>query len=342
MIKFIGVAGAISLLAVVYFLASKTDRPQMPAVTKTVEQSAVAAEGKVEALPGLEVQVGAELTGRIEKFLVKEGDSVQKGQTIARLESKDILAKLDEAEAELVVARARLEEVASGSRPEEIEEAAAAVRAAVAEMELAKTNFERFQKLHADGVVSKAIFDGSTREYTVATNRLREAEQRKVLLEKGPKEETLALHRNMVQRAEAAKEYLRRLLDKTIVAAPLSGKVIHKYMNEGEVVYTESPLPLVVIANTERLRVNAEVDETDIGKIHVGDAVEIRSDAYPDLMHSGVILEIADYVGARKIVPNNPAKNLDMKVVQVKISLPAGSPLRLGMTVDVRINSKGS
>jgi ABC exporter DevB family membrane fusion protein len=340
MMKLIGVMGAISLLAVAYFLTSKTDRREVPSIT--VGQASVAAEGKVEALPGLEVQVGAELTGRIEKFFVKEGDAVQKGQIIARLEGKDILAKLDEAEAELVVAKAKLTEVASGSRREEIEEAAAAVRAAVAETELAKTNFERYQKLQSDGVVAKASLDEKSREYTVATNRLREAEERKTLLEKGPREETLTLHRNMVQRAEAAREYLRRLLEKTIVAAPLSGKVIHKYMNEGEVVYTESPLPLVVIANTEKLRVNAEVDETDIGRIHAGDAVEIRSDAYPELIQNGVILEIADYVGARKIVPNNAAKNLDMKVVQVKISLPQGSPLKLGMTVDVRISSKGS
>jgi ABC exporter DevB family membrane fusion protein len=341
MMKLIGVVGAISLLAVGYFLASKTDVPNVPPIG-TIEEPSVAAEGKVEALPGLEVQIGAEMTGRIERFFVKEGDSVQKGQIIARLESKDIMAKLAEAEAEHVVANARLMEVASGSRPEEIEQASAAVRAAAAELELAKTNLERYQKLHGDGVVPKASVDEKTREFTVATNRLREAEERKTLLEKGPKEETLTLHRNMVQRAAAATEYLQRLLEKTVVSAPLSGKVIHKYMNEGEVVYTETPLPLVVIANTERLRVNAEVDETDIGRIHVGDTVEIRSDAYPDLAQTGVILEIADYVGNRKILPNNASKNLDMKVVQVKISLPDGSPLKLGMTVDVRITSKGS
>jgi len=335
----LGVIILATLLVLGYSLIPRT--PVQPE-REAIDAPFVAAEGKVETLAGREVQVGAELTGRIEKVFVNEGDVVKKGQVLAKLESKDILAKLNEAESERIVAKARLDEVVSGSRAEEIEEAAAAQRAASAELDLAKANLERYRKLSTDGVVPTASFEEKQREYEVARNRLKQAEERKALLEKGPTRETIAVHETTVHRAEAAKQYLERLLEKTVVTAPISGKIIRKNLHDGEVVYTESPVPLVVIADTEKMRINAEVDETDTGRIQLGDPVEVRSDAYPRLLLTGEIQEIADYVGTRQILPNNPTKNLDMKVIQVKISLSPGAPLKLGMTVDVRIKPKGN
>jgi multidrug resistance efflux pump len=196
--------------------------------------------------------------------------------------------------------------------------------------------------LNKEGVIPTATFEEKQRELEVARSHLKEAEQKKILLELGPKRETIAVQETSVQQAAAAKQYLERLLEKTIVTAPISGKIIHKYLHDGEVVYTENPQPFVTIADTGNIRISAEVDETDIGRIHIGDAVEIRSDAYPGVTLRGEVQEIADYVGSRQIMPNNTAKNLDLKVVQAKISLPPGSPLKLGMTVDVRIIPKGN
>ena len=102
--KLFGVAGVGVLLLAGVLLVPKTENAPPPRVS--IEPAFVVAEGKVEALPGRDVHVGAELTGRIEKVFVKEGDLVRKGQVIARLESRDILAKLREAEAEMMVAQA--------------------------------------------------------------------------------------------------------------------------------------------------------------------------------------------------------------------------------------------
>jgi ABC exporter DevB family membrane fusion protein len=336
--KFLGVA-LVAGLALVGYMLIPTEEVR-PRADITLDPTIVAAEGKVETLPGHEVQVGAELTGRIQRVFVNEGDVVRKGQVIAKLEDKDILAKLHEAEAERIVAQARLDEVASGSRTEEIEEAGAALRSASAELDLAKANLDRYRSLSNEGLVPRAMLDEKQREFEVARNRVQEAAERKTLLEKGPRAETIRFHESSVQRAEAAKQYLERLLEKTVVTAPISGTVIHKNLHDGEVVYTENPLAVVVIADTTKIRISAEVDESDSGRIHVGDPVDIRSDAYPELILTGEIQEIADYVGLRQILPNNPAKNLDVKVVQVRISLPPGTPLKLGMTVDVRIKPK--
>ena len=77
------------------------------------------------------------------------------------------------------------------------------------------------------------------------------------------------------------------------------------------------------------------------GRLHPGDPVQISAYAYPARVFRGRVEEIADYVGKREIKPNNPAVNLGLKIIQVKIALQEATPLKLGMTVDVRIDPKG-
>lgn len=330
------VIALISLAIVGYFLFPKKGLNESQTVSNP--QRYVAAEGKVEAMPGLDVEIGSDLTGRIERFFVKEGDWVEKGRQIARLENRDIRARLKEAEGELAVARAKLKEVASGSREEEIRRATAVQEGAMAEAELAKKELERHEELYKKGLISESDIDDRRKILQVAQARLKETEEEKRLLEKGPKKETLRLHEDIIIRTEATVEYHKGLLEKTIITSPISGKVIHKYLDEGEIVNPETSL--VAIADIEKIRVNAEVDETDVGRIQIGNPVEVTSYTYPGRLFKGKIEEIADYVGTRRIKPNNPAVNLGMKVVQVKIELLEKTPLKLGMTVDVKIMPK--
>ncbi len=182
------------------------------------------------------------------------------------------------------------------------------------------------------------MLDDSENTYKVASARVKEAEEGRRLLEKGPKEETLRLLEDSVKKAEASVEYSKRVVEKTVITAPISGKVIHKYLEEGEMV-TED-IPILTIADVEKIRINAEVDETDMGLIHIGDHVDITSDAYMEKVFNGEIQDIAGYVGVREFKPNNPAKNLDMKIIKVKIKFLEKTPLKLGMTVDVKITPK--
>lgn len=300
----------------------------------------VAAEGKVEALPGLDVEVGSELIARIERITAREGERVEKGSVIVILDNSDIAAKLKETEGDLGVARARLKEVKSGSRKEEIAKAEASLEAASADLDLAESELERYRTLYSEKAVSKAQLDSKEREARVARARLREAQEELILLKKGPKEETVKLHEETVVKAASSVEYYRRLLEKTSIKAPISGTVLHRHLEEGETVIPETPI--LSIADTERVWVNAEVDETDVGRINVGDPAEVSSDAYPGKVFRGEIKEISGYVGIRTVKPNNPAKNLDMKVVQVKIGLKDKAPFIIGMTVDVRIIPGGA
>lgn len=296
----------------------------------------VAAEGKVEAMPGFDVDVGtSELNGRIARILVKEGEEVRKGQTVAVLENEDLQAQVTQGEKELTVARARLIELESGARKEEILQADARLKGATARLDEARNQYQRNLDLRHKQLISQASVDAAEAAFKAAQAEVDEAAQHKKLLQNGPKAETVQLYRDQVKLAEAALDYNRKRLDKTIIRSPIDGTVIERYLDEGEGVTPE--IPILAIADLKRLWVNVEVDETDIGRVHLGDTAQVSSNGYPGQQFTGTVSEIADYAGARKIRPSKPTINLGLKVVQVKIAFDARTPLRLGMTVDVKI-----
>lgn len=330
----IAAAVVIVILFGAWIFVSRNSGGQKPPAASALKRF-VAAEGKIETEPGGQVDVGSVLIGRIAKFYVKVGDEVKPGDPLAALDSKDYQARLRESESELEVALSRLAEVRSGARPEEIKRAKAALDGVVAEAELAKKNLIRHKDLHAKGFIPEHQLEEKVSAFKVAKARVKERRQEMSLLEKGPKAETIAFYEKSVERAKAATALNRSLLEKSVIRSPISGRVIRRLMEEGETIIPE--FPMLTVADVTRVRVNAEVDETDIGKIALGDTADITSDAYPGQVYKGVIEEINDYVGERKVKPNNTAKNMDMKVIQVKLALKERTPLKIGMTVDVRI-----
>ncbi|MBI5634408.1 MAG: HlyD family secretion protein [Nitrospirae bacterium] len=334
--KFAFIIGLVVLAAMGYLFSSGSDARKDVANPPTERYAA--AEGKVEVLPGFEVELSSELEGRIESFPVKEGDIVNKGDLIAMMANSDIKAKLRESEAELSVAGSKLKEIASGSREEEIKEAAASLESAKAAMEFERASRDRHSLLFVKGYIPREQLEEKERNLKVAISAVKKAEETKTLLEKGPKKETIGLYEEEIGRAKAAAQYYRKLLEKTYITAPIAGKVIRKYFQEGESVTKDKAL--AAVADIAQLRINAEVDETDIGMVHPGDRAEIRSDTFAGEVFRGRVEEISDYAGIRKVKPNDQAKNLDMKVVQVKIRLEDKTSLKPGMTVDVKVLPK--
>lgn len=127
-------------------------------------------------------------------------------------------------------------------------------------------------------------------------------------------------------------------LDKTRVVAPIDGMVIERSVDRGETVEVGSPV--VTIANLDRLRVDAEVDEFDIARIAPGAAVEITADGFDGMSWNGHVEEIPDSVVGRKLKPEDPGRLSDGRVLLVKVAFDGKPPLKLGQKVDVRIGDR--
>ncbi len=322
----------------------------------------VAAIGRVE--PFTEVTLANKIPGRIREVLVKEGDQVKKGQMLIRFDDAEPAAGVRMAEARIATAqsevrratraldsaRARWTEAKSGPRPQEIEKARAEAAEAKQKQQFSEVERNRMKRLLDGGYIARAQYDAEETNVEVWRARVRASEEALNLLLAGAKAETVASAWAQVQEAEAelrrAESHVRQAqaelgvaraaLGSTVVESTLDGKVTRKLVEPGEAV--DISMPLMILGDLQKVIVKAEVDETDVGKLSLGQRAEVTADAYPGRVFPGLIYEMGQAVGKRKVKPEDPVKIQDMKVLEIKIEITeGGDELKLGMTVDVRI-----
>ncbi len=293
----------------------------------------VSANGRVATAE--QVEVGPKVGGRIVELNAKEGDPVQAGQVLARLDDQEIRARLRQAESAVGVAKARWDEARSGPRRQELEEARAAVAAAQAQLDQAKDHLARVQRLFDAGVAPQAELDDARRGGEVRAAQLRGAQERLNLVEAGPRQETVEAAAAARREALAALEYVQAQLDSLVVRAPIAAQVITRHHERGSVVRAGDPI--YTVADIMHLIVRAEVEESEVGKLRVGLPAIITSDAFPGRRLHGTIQKIAWRVGRKRIRSDNPAEITDAKVLEAEIPIEPAPEWRIGMAMDVKI-----
>ena len=141
-------------------------------------------------------------------------------------------------------------------------------------------------------------------------------------------------------RRESAVAEVRRLealVGKTVITAPIDGVVVARNVHAGETVDVGDEL--VTIANLDRIRVEAEVDEFDVARIGLGAPVDIMAEGF-ERGWKATIEEIPDSVVNRRIKPQDPSKPIDTRVLLVKIAFAEATQLKLGQRVEVRIDGQ--
>jgi RND family efflux transporter MFP subunit len=138
------------------------------------------------------------------------------------------------------------------------------------------------------------------------------------------------------RRASAVAEVgrLTALVEKTVIVSPIDGVVITRQVQPGETL--ESGDAVVTVANLAKRRVEAEVDEYDAARVHLGSIVRVRAEGYEQAW-KGTIEEIPDAVVNRRLNPQDPAKPIDTRVLLVKVALAEETPLKLGQRVEIEI-----
>ncbi|MBI1983669.1 MAG: efflux RND transporter periplasmic adaptor subunit [Acidobacteria bacterium] len=298
-----------------------------------------AARGRVEGATSQEIKLAARTFGRVLEVNVTDGDPVRKGQVVAVLENNDARARVDEARAAVAQAQAALEKLLNGARPEERNAVRAEMEEAQAAAENARLNYDRMRNLFREGgVVSQAALDRAERDWKVGQAQMESARQRYDLIMAPPRSEDVAAARAEGALARARLAQAQDYYENTFVRSPVEGIVIKRFMNPGESISYESLYqPIVSVADTTRLMVRVEVDETDIGKVEVGQRVEIRCDAFPGRTFYGRVERISGGLGRKKIQTDNPLEKVDTEILETFVELEPGSPLRIGLRVDVDV-----
>ncbi len=228
-------------------------------VTEVAVGNAISVTGTLAAQD--QATLSVKVPGRVRTITVDLGSGVRKGQTIAQIEQQDYQLRVQQAEAALGQARARLGLSPDGTDDRVEAEQTGTVRQARALMDEARTNRERTDTLVKQGVVSRAEFDSADAAYKVAVSRFQDA------VEEIRNRQALLSQR----RAELA--LARQQLADTTVAAPFDGVIQEKRASVGE--YLAAGAPVVTLVRINPLRFRAEVPERDATSVRMGQRVNL-------------------------------------------------------------------
>jgi len=288
------------------------------------------------------ILISARVPGTVMEVLVDDNWHVMPGQVLVKLDPTDYEVVLREREAELKLA---LEEV--DQRFAAVEAAQANVNLARSEYRQAQLDLERAKTLYEKGVVSKEVYDRAETKYRVAQSRLnvalKELERAKAVL--GGDLNSSKYERSIVRRALALKRQAELNLSYTIIRSPVEGFVTRKTVEVGHQVHPGQPL--MAIVKLKDVWIEANYKETQLTHVRIGQPVEIKTDIYPDYTYRGRVQSISSGTGAVfSLLPPENATGNWVKVVQrvpVKIVLveppPPDKPLRLGLSVITTIDT---
>ncbi|MBX7104373.1 MAG: efflux RND transporter periplasmic adaptor subunit [Gemmataceae bacterium] len=282
-----------------------------------IATGATVLESKGYIIPAHQIQVSPiEVSGQILELNIEEGKLFRKGEVLAVLDRSSFEAQLMEAKANLVASQARLTELKNGSRPEEIQQAAAELREAEESLKQAKLKFER-NKIIASGALSAEEFEQAQYAYTSLVQKVARLERSLRLAELGPRQERIDVAAAEVKLAEARLKRAQWQFDNCILRAPITGIILKKSAEIGGLV---SPLSFNVaasvceMADLNDLEVDLEIPERDISKVIKGMPCSISTDAYPTRFYKGVV---------DRIMPT-ALQNKAAVQVRVKVEVPPG------------------
>jgi len=285
------------------------------------------------ATPLQEVNLSPKTSGRLAQLYVDQGDRVEQGQILARMDEREIQTSLDQSTANLAQAEARLALARAGSRPEEIAQAEAQVDVAQSQATLTLEQSKRYQNLATQGAISRDQLEEYLNNERKAQADLRQAQQKVKQLQSGSRPEEIAENIAQVAQAKAQLRAVQIQAADAVIRAPFSGIITQKYANVGSFVTpttaasaTSSATSTSIVAIASNLEILAKVPERDLGQVRLGQMVEIRADAFPGQKFKGKVRLVA------------PAAVIEQNVTsfQVRITLETGqNQLRSGMNVDL-------
>jgi HlyD family secretion protein len=293
----------------------------------------VEVSGTVEAT---EAELGFQVPGRVDSILVREGDRVEAGARLAVLDRIELTARREAARAALAAQRAHLTEPRRGSRPAEVAQAKAQLRAADERLADAVRNRNRSRNLFAGGAVSREALDRAETAATVAqAERDRLAEQL-ALLEEGARAEQVTAQAALVTQAEAALAQAGAALRFAEITAPFPGVITRRPREPGEVL--AAGLPVVTLMNPADRWIRIYVPETAVGRVALGQSAEIAIDAFPGRIYAGEVAFIADEA---EFTPRNvQTREERVKLVyrvKVRVVGDTAQDLKPGLSADVRL-----
>jgi HlyD family secretion protein len=294
---------------------------------------AASAPGRVEPASG-EIRMSAQVPGRVADVLVGVNDKVMAGDLLVRLADEDLVARVNAARAEVAVRKRDRDNETVSRAAQDRRNAEDKFADAERQLAFAREDLDRALKVKRNGSANGDV--DKARAAVVKAGE--QVEQTRTALRKSLANNDAATPTRLEAALAAARAELSladAALERTRLRAPSNGTVLQISAKVGETVAPSPESLLVVVGDVSSLRVRAEFEERDIGKVRVGQGAVVRSDAFPGKDFEGNVSSLARSLGPSKLGPRGPRRPTDIDVLEVFIDLNGQPPLLPGMRVDV-------
>ena len=295
-----------------------------------------ASPGRVEGASET-TQIGAAADGILKAVYVKEGQLVKSGTLLGEIGCDDLQASLQTAIAEADGARQTRTRILRGARDEEKKIATEKTAAARATFEEAKSRLGMQRALYQKEEISRATYDQAVRDLGVADANFRAAVRTEELLGAPPLQEEKARANADVLASEGRVRMVQERIGKCSISAPGDGTILRVYARPGESFSTVTPRPLFSLADTSTRHIKAEVDESDVDKVYVGQKVVIHADALEGKTLNGSVASVSAMMGRKSINTGDPSDKSDRDILEAVIDLEDHArSLPIGLRVTVQ------
>jgi len=299
---------------------------------KTQDTNTLRLSGNIEAHESV---VGFKVQGRIIELPVQEGQWVDAGTLLARLDGDDYRRQAEMDEAALRVQRAQLALGLAGTRRQELEATQQSLIDAKADLEQKKLDYDRAETLFRERVGSQQERDQAETNLKRAEATYRRAQQMYDEAREGTRREQLQVDRASVVQAEQKLRMSKLNVEYTVLRAPAAGVVVVRDAELGEVMAPNTPV--VTIADLDHIWLRAYVSETDLGRVRWGQEATVRTDTFPSKSYRGHISFISDQA---EFTPKSVQTFKERVTLVYRIKIDVENPnheLKPGMPADATI-----
>jgi HlyD family secretion protein len=305
-----------------------------PRLTKKKEpENHITLSGNIEAHESL---VSFKVQGRIIDLPVEEGQSVEPGALLARLDDADYKQKLRIDEASVHVRESNLALMLAGTREQEVKASQQTMLDAQADLQQKKLDYDRAQRLFSKDEISAQDRDLADTARKRAEASFQAAQQRYSQAVEGSRKEDIAIARANLREAKATLGLSRVTLDYTILRAPSAGVITVRQAELGEVVVPGTPV--VTLADLDHIWLRAYIAETDLGRVRWGQDATITTDTYPGKRYRGRISFISS---TAEFTPKSVQTYKERVTLVYRIKIDIENPnheLKPGMPADAHID----
>jgi HlyD family secretion protein len=279
--------------------STASKEPNSPASSKPVSVTQVAAatgkivlESKGYVIPEQQILVSPQVSGRVIELNFDAGQQVQQGETLAILDSTEYRAEYERMVAQVEAAKERTREAEQGNRPDEIRQAQAELDESKTQLAQAMSAYERKRDLFAKRIVTPQDLEEAESQYKSLVSRVEKLSAMVQLMIDGPRDERKRIAAAELRAAEAELSRARWRLDNTVITAPISGTILKKNAELGNLVNPvafNGSFSLCDIADLSKLEVELDIQERDISKVRTNQRCRVRAEAFPERIYEGYV-----------------------------------------------------